>query len=141
MARVIFILGLAGAGKSTLADRMNANGLYFVIDGEFDPDLNQAQFDQKYAALVGSLRQGIHAIVIEISLGDEAKRQRLTRTLERDVPDVAFEWKCFVNDPARAAVNVRKRPCRDPEAHVELNEEVSRWFTCPEGAEILPIET
>jgi hypothetical protein len=61
--------------------------------------------------------------------------------LSHDVTGVVFEWKCLEKDLARAAINVRKPPCRDPEAHVRLNEQVAQWYTCPEGADILPIET
>jgi hypothetical protein len=138
---VNFILGLAGSGKSTLANHINADGRHFVIDGEFDPDLDQAQFDRKYAALVGNLRNGVDAIVIELTLAKAYAREHLTDMLTQYVPGVVFEWKCFENDPQRAAINVRKRACRDPEAHIRLNEQVSQWSTCPDGAEILPIET
>jgi hypothetical protein len=126
MPKVTFILGLAGAGKSTLAKRLNADGRHFVIDGEFDPDLDQAQFDRKYAERVGNLRNGVDAIVIELSLGDELARDHLTELLRHDVLGVVFEWKCFEKDLARAAINVRKRACRDPEAHIRLNEQVSQ---------------
>jgi hypothetical protein len=133
MATVTFILGLCGAGKTWLADR--------IVDG--------AQFDEgflndpsQHAALIETLRSGRDCIVVEIAYCQEAARQQIMQELAVAVPKVTINWLCIENDLFRANKNCRERTNKgDADGHVAINRRVSPVYTYPEGGLILRMWT
>jgi len=93
------------------------------------------------AWLINHLQQGRDCIVVEGAFMFESERANILSVSKKHVPDVDVEWICFENDQEKAAINIRKRPSRDPEGHVAQNRRTSARFTYPAGATIVPIIT
>ena len=132
MATVTFILGLCGAGKTWLADRIIAGAKF---DEDFLNDLNQ------HAALIEALLSGRDCVVVEIAYCREAARQQIVQELVA-VPNVMIKWLCIENDLFRANKNCRERTNKGhADGHVAINRGVSPEYTYPEGGVILRMWT
>lgn len=133
MATVTFILGLCGAGKTWLADRI-------IAGAKFDEGflLDPAQ----HAALIKALRSGQNCVVVEIAYCQEVARQQIVEEVTRAVPNVTVNWLCIENDLVRANKNCRERTNKgSPDGHVAINGRVSSVYTYPEGGVILRMWT
>jgi len=134
MATLTFILGLCGAGKSTLANRI-------VAGRKFDEGF--CLQPQQLLDLITELNRGNDCVVVEIAFCRAEKREVLVRELESKVPDVRINWLCFENDLAIANKNCRERTDKegDPETLVGINRNLSRDYTYPDGAVVLKMWT
>jgi hypothetical protein len=133
MATVTFILGLCGAGKTWLADRIVAGAKF---DEGFLNDSTQ------HAALIAALRSGQDCVVVEIAYCQEAGRQQIVQELAGAIPNATINWLCIENDLFRANKNCRERTNKgDAEGHVAINRRVSPVYTYPEGGVILHMWT
>jgi hypothetical protein len=104
MARVTFILGLSGAGKTWLADRMIESK---AASKKFDEGfLNSAA---QHDALTAALRAGQDCVVVEIAYCNETSRRHIVQELADAVPSATIEWLCIENDLAKANKNCRER--------------------------------
>ncbi len=131
MAKITFLLGLCGSGKSHLSVQLHEHTGAQV----FESVLNSP-------ALMGiqqCLRDGNDCIVEEISFCFEHNRNVITAFLSA-MPGVEVEWICFENDLECANWNVTHRRNKgDPEGHCRINAHVHPQYTYPEGAKIIPI--
>jgi hypothetical protein len=133
MATLTFILGLCGAGKTWLADRIVASAKF---DGDFLNDPTQ------HAALITALRSGQDCVVAEIAYCQETYRQQIVQELTMAVPGVMIKWLCIENDLFRANKNCHERTNKgEAVGHVAINRQVSPVYTYPEGAVILRMWT
>jgi len=133
MATVTFILGLCGAGKTWLADRIVAGAKF---DEGFLNDPTQ------HAALIEALRSGQDCVVVEIAYCQETARQQIVQELASAVPNVSITWLCIENDLFMANKSCRERTNKgDADGHVEINRRVSPVYTYPEGGVILRMWT
>jgi len=133
MATVTFILGLCGAGKTWLADRVVAGAKF---DEGFLNDPTQ------HAALIEALRSGQDCVVVEIAYCQEAARQKIVQELAGTVPNATIRWLCIENDLFKANKNCRDRTNKgDADGHVAINRRVSPVYTYPEGGVILRMWT
>jgi hypothetical protein len=133
MATVMFILGLCGAGKTWLADRIVASAKF---DEGFLNDPTQ------HAALIAALRSGQDCVVVEIAYCQEAVRQQIVQELAAAIPGVTIKWLCIENDLFRTNKNCHERTNKgDAAGHVAINRRVSPVYTYPEGAVTLRMWT
>lgn len=133
MATVTFILGLCGAGKTWLANRIVAGAKF---DEGFLNDRTQ------HDALIADLRSGQDCVVVEIVYCQEEQRQTIRTELTSAVPDVSIRWLCIENDLYRANKNCRERTNKgDAERHVMINRMLSPVYTYPEGGVIFRMWT
>jgi hypothetical protein len=133
MATVTFILGLCGAGKTWLADRI-------IADAKFDEGF--LCDPAKHAALIRALSSGQNCVVVEIAYCQEAPRQQIAQEVTGAVLNVTVNWLCIENDLVKANKNCRERTNKgDPDGHIEINGRVSRVYTYPEGGVILSMWT
>ena len=58
MAKVVFLVGLAGAGKSYLAEQLLKQGTYVYLGEGFHPDFDPRAFRHHLSTLISSLRSG-----------------------------------------------------------------------------------
>ena len=133
MATATFILGLCGAGKSWLADRI-------IADTKFDEGFlcDSAQ----HAALIKALRSGQTCVVIEIAYCKEDARLQIVQEITEAVPNVTINWLCIENDLSRANKNCRERMNKlDPDGHIEINKRISPVYTYPVGAVVFRMWT
>lgn len=134
MATLTFILGLCGSGKTWLADRIVAARKF---DEGFLRDADQ------HAALFECLRNNQDCVVVEISYCDASYRKQILEKLKTaNIPGMTITWLCIENDLYRANKNCRERTNKgDPEEHIKINQELSRFYTYPDGGVILKMWT
>jgi hypothetical protein len=132
MASVTFILGLCGAGKTWLADRM----------GIRKSDEGFLNSPAQHAALIKALHSGQDCVVVEIAYCLEEGRALIVKELAHAVPTATIKWLCIENDLAKANKNCRERTNKGgAEGHIVINNSVSPHYTYPEGAEVLSMWT
>lgn len=146
MAKIIFILGLCGSGKTYYAEQMKKKSQSLVIiDEGLDPHPNfdKKTFDQNYSKLTSNVSKGIDCVVIEIVLCHEEVREMLLQKIKQDIPNVKIEWKCFENNLEKSNKNLenndRKKIKPNIEGFKNINSMVYKYYTYPKDAEKLTI--
>lgn len=142
MAKLTFILGLCGSGKSYLANSIkNSNPSVLIIDEGFNPLFDKVIFDKNYNKIISSLKKDIDCIVIEIALCQEEFRKYLISKYFSDIPGLIIEWKCFENNIQKANKNLnnKNRNKGDISGHRQINLNISGNYTYPDNSVILEI--
>jgi hypothetical protein len=107
MAKLIFLVGLVGSGKTRKRNQMQKNGFAFVDSVEHsDADGRKAN----YETLLNHLRAGRDCVAEERQAMFPAYRTAIVERLKTAFPDLEIEFWYFVNDPEKAARNVLSRP-------------------------------
>lgn len=129
MPKVIFMLGLAGSGKTHHGkETAMENGCDFFEENQV--------FHKPF---MDCLRAGRDCVVEEICYCDPHNRDPMLDEL-RKIPNVVIEWICFGNDVESANWNCDHREHEgDPEQHKQANSYTARIYKYPNGAEIRPI--
>ncbi len=135
MAKVTFLLGLAGSGKSFLAEKLKMETgaeIFEGTEGKENPEM--------LPTMVQHLRGGKNCIVEEIAYCRPQGRQKVVTYLRSHVPNVQIEWLCFENNLESANWNVRNRKNKgDIRGHLAINQCWHGWYQYPDGATIIPI--
>ena len=133
MAKLTFLLGLCGSGKTYIAERLaTQTGAKLFTDFLQDQNKN-------FPMLVQNLCSGNDCIIDEWKYSIPRFRDKILADLV-NVPDLELEWICFENDRASADWNVRQRKNKgDIEGHLRINEFLSDVYQWPEQAQILKI--
>jgi adenylate kinase family enzyme len=133
MAKLTFLLGLCGSGKTYIAERL-ATQTGAQLFSDFLQDHNK-----NFPALVKNLTSGIDCIIDEWKYSIPRFRDKILADL-LNVPNLEVEWICFENDRASADWNVVHRTNKaDTGGHLRINEFLSDVYQYPEPAEILKI--
>lgn len=127
---IMLIIGLPGSGKTYLAEKCYVPEGYALID---DPtDLGAVK-----AVVQGCLLTNTPVVITDPHLCDAWHRGAAIGHLQKMVPDtVRIEAVYFENDPDKAAANIKRR--NRPGAPINVYQ-LSRGYTIPEGAEVMPI--
>ena len=133
MAKIIFILGLSGSGKTYLSERLkNETGAEVFT--------NLLADDSGLGALIQSLRDGKDCIIDEVRFCLPAYREQILQSLSQ-IAGLDVQWICYENDLETANWNVIHRTNKgDPEGHLDLNLHLHPHYTYPPNAEIVPIQ-
>ena len=133
MAKLTFLLGLCGSGKTYIAERLaTQTGAKLFTDFLQDQNKN-------FPMLVQNLSSGNDCIIDEWKYSIPRFRDKILADLV-NVPDLELEWICFENDRASADWNFRHRKNKgDVEGHLRINEFLSDVYQWPEQAQILKI--
>jgi len=133
MARVTFILGLSGSGKTYLAGKLKQETGAEVFE-------NILSDSSRLAALSDWLGQGKDCIVDEVRFCLPAYRQEIVQTLSQ-IAGVEMHWLCYENDLESANWNVIHRKDKgDPEGHLDINLRLHPHYEYPPNAEVIPIQ-
>jgi hypothetical protein len=133
MAKLTFLLGLCGSGKTYIAERLAAQ-----TGAKLFSDFLQDQ-NKNFPEAVKNLSSGIDCIIDEWKYSIPRFREKIQADLA-NVPNLEVEWLCFENDRASADWNVRHRKNKgDIEGHLGINEFLADVYECPAQAQILKI--
>jgi hypothetical protein len=131
MARVVFVLGLCGAGKSTRASALEAEGFVNLDEKSTGRSVHPEWPTSAYPDLLEAVAKGRNCVVTDIWFLEPDAQERVTCDLTKACPEVSFEWECF--DPADlelANQNCRRDPSRTPEG-IEANlQQNDRMIAC-----------
>ncbi|HET9883487.1 MAG TPA: hypothetical protein VFS81_17170 [Candidatus Binatia bacterium] len=128
MAKLTFLLGLCGSGKTFIAERLATQ-----TGAELFSDFLQ-DHSKNFPALVKNLSSGVDCIIDEWIFYSQILADLV------NVSNLNVEWICFVNDRASADWNVVHRTNKaDIEGHLRINEFLSDVYQYPAQAQILKI--
>ena len=133
MAKITFILGLSGSGKTYLSERLKKETGAEVFT-------NLLADESGLTALIESLREGKDCIVDEVRFCLPAYREQILQSLSQ-ITSLDMRWICYENDLETANWNVIHRTNKaDPEGHLDINLRLHPHYTYPANAEIVPIQ-
>jgi hypothetical protein len=133
MAKLTFILGLSGSGKTYLSERLKRETGAEVFT-------NLLADESGLAALIAFLRAGKDCIVDEVRFCLPAYREQILQSLSQ-ITSLDMRWICYENDLETANWNVIHRTNKgDPEGHLDINLRLHPHYTYPANAEIVPIQ-
>jgi hypothetical protein len=133
MAKLTFILGLSGSGKTYLSERLKRETGAEVFT-------NLLADESGLAALIVFLRAGKDCIVDEVRFCLPAYREQILQSLSQ-ITSLDMRWICYENDLETANWNVIHRTNKgDPEGHLDINLRLHPHYTYPANAEIVPIQ-
>jgi deoxyadenosine/deoxycytidine kinase len=133
MAKLTFILGLSGSGKTYLSERLKKETGAEVFT-------NLLADDSGLTSLIAFLRDGKDCIVDEVRFCLPAYREQILQSLSQ-ITSLDMRWICYENDLETANWNVIHRTNKgDPEGHLDLNLRLHPHYTYPANAEIVPIQ-
>jgi deoxyadenosine/deoxycytidine kinase len=133
MAKITFILGLSGSGKTYLSERLKKETGAEVFT-------NLLADDSGLNALIESLRDGKDCIVDEVRFCLQAYREQILQSLSQ-ITSLDMRWICYENDLETANWNVIHRTNKgDPEGHLDINLRLHPHYTYPANAQIVPIQ-
>ena len=133
MAKITFILGLSGSGKTYLSERLKKETGAQVFN-------NLLADDNGLNAIIESLRDGKDCIVDEVRFCLPAYREQILQSLSQ-ITSLDMRWICYENDLETANWNVIHRTNKgDPEGHLDINLRLHPHYTYPANAEIVPIQ-
>jgi hypothetical protein len=133
MAKVTFILGLSGSGKTYLAQKMRTETGAKLFE-------NILEDGSSLVLLIECLKKGNHCIVDEVRFCLPSYRDPIVQQLSQ-VPGVEINWICYENDLESANWNViHRKDKEDPAGHLEINLRVHPHYEYPRDAKIIPIQ-
>ena len=133
MAKITFIIGLCGSGKTYLSERLKKETGAEVFT-------NLLADESGPTALIESLRNGKDCIVDEVRFCLPAYRAQILQSLAQ-ITGLDMRWICYENDLETANWNVIHRTNKgDPEGHLDINLRLHPHYTYPADAEIIPIQ-
>ena len=136
MAKIIFILGLAGSGKSHQAIEIQKQTGAKPFENIWG-DRNSNNISNRNAMLK-HLKEGKDCTVEEIALCIEANRKEFDKEYLHSIPNLIIDWICFENNKDKANWNVERRNDKgkeDIKGHLEINEYYHKLYTYPKGVE------
>mgnify|MGYP003575380445 FL=1 len=133
MAKITFIVGLSGSGKTEMSERLKKE-----TGGEVFTNL--LADDSGLGVLIELLRDGKDCIIDEVRFCLPAYREQILRSLSH-IAGLDIRWICYENDLETANWNVIHRTNKgDPTGHLDLNLRLHPHYTYPPNAEIVPIQ-
>jgi hypothetical protein len=133
MAKLTFILGLSGSGKTYLSERLKKETGAEIFT-------NLLADESGLTSLIAFLRDGKDCIVDEVRFCLPAYREQILQSLSQ-ITSLDMRWICYENDLETANWNVIHRTNKgDPEGHLDLNLRLHPHYTYPANAEIVPIQ-
>ena len=131
--KFVWIHGLPGSGKTYLANQMNKNNDYTILDDIIDMSKVQAEMDKGNNIILSS---PYFEKYIGMSL-----ESRLRKALEGS--DYQLEEIWFENNPQNCIKNINNRVDHNIKANILAPEvmELAYRYRIPEGSKVIPVWT
>ena len=131
--KFVWIHGLPGSGKTYLANQMNKNNDYTILDDIIDMSKVQAEMDKGNNIILSS---PYFEKYIGMSL-----ESRLRKALEGSDYELEEIW--FENNPQNCIKNINNRVDHNIKANILAPEviELSYRYRIPEGSKVIPVWT
>jgi predicted kinase len=141
MAKVVFLVGLPGAGKSTHLKRFEGTGKLCFDDFKAHAVNNSSRFDcsRHYQDLLSTLRSGAECIVSDVDFCRPAARKDAEKFLNHDVAGIEMEWIFFENNPEQCKKNVIARGRNSFQHELITIQYFTRVYKLPVGCIPIPV--
>lgn len=128
MPKIIFILGLAGSGKSHLANQIHRETGASCFEGIVGDTGEMAR-------MLDHLQRGGDCVIEEIAYLLPSNRERIVADLTSRFPGIEISWECFENDVDAANWNVERRTNKgSPGNHMYMNSVYQALYIYPGAA-------
>lgn len=140
--KLTVIVGLLGAGKSTLvkAMRSSVSGLCcedFHANAIHDSPL--VENSRHYNALVEDIRTGRDCVIADIAFCDPQRRANLQQVIDRQTSNCRIEWIYFENAPDKCRCNIERRARERLRDDLDALEKFQRLYRIPDGVTPIPV--
>ena len=133
MAKITFILGLCGSGKTHLSEQLKKETGAEVFE-------NLLTGGRSLPGLIQCLKDGKDCIVDEVRFCLPVYRHEIIQSLS-EIAGIRIDWICYENDLESANWNVIHRTNKgDTEGHLDINLRLHPHYDYPAGAKIIPIQ-
>ena len=132
--KFVWIHGLPGSGKTYLANQINQNNDYTVLDDINDMSKVQAEMEKGSNIILSSP-------YFEKYIGMMSQEARLRKALEGSDYELEEIW--FENNPENCIKNINSRAGHKIKASILAPEvmELSYRYRIPEGSKVIPVWT
>ena len=135
MAKITFIIGLCGSGKTHYSEVLRQKTGTKIFEG-IGKDIRG---NTKWSEIISHLKAGEDCIIEEMNFCSQDPRDEIIKYILENAPETKIKWVCFENDLESANWNVRLRPNKPIDGHLKINEQLHRDYTYQSGVEIIPI--
>ena len=140
--KLTVIVGLPGAGKSTLvkAMRSSVSGLCcedFHANAIHDSPL--VENSRHYNALLEDSRTGRDCVIADIAFCDPQRRANLQQVIDRQTSNCRIEWIYFENAPDKCRCNIERRARERLRDDLDALEKFQRPYRIPDGVTPIPV--
>jgi hypothetical protein len=141
MARVTFLVGLPGSGKTTFVQEFAKRGGTCFDDYKSRANHNSSRFDDSryFAELVTSLAASRDCVISDIDFCRAEARNEAVTLLHRHVPGVEVEWRCYENAPDQCRLNVLQRSRNSLQSDLQAIEKYAKVYAYPNGCTPIPV--
>ena len=141
--KLTVIVGLPGAGKSTLINKMRPRVSGLCCEDFHANAINDSHLvedSRHYADLIQNLRLGRNCVIADIAFCDQERRAALYDAVKRAVPDIRVEWTYFENAPDKCRRNIQRRA--RPGMHNDLSalDRFAGLYQIPDGVVPIPVK-
>lgn len=138
--QLLFIAGLAGAGKSTMIKTLFSQR--FIVFDDFmakavddRPEFSHCRYLKE---IEQALRNGESVVMADVRLCEPRFRQAMLTTLQEWSPSHEIVWHCFEPDLKACDENIRYRAATTPRDNVKTegvtNKTLASHWVLPQGA-------
>ena len=140
--KLTVVVGLPGAGKSTLVNAMRSSvsGLCcedFHANALHDSPL--VENSRHYNALLEDIRTGRDCVIADIAFCDPKRRANLHQAIDRQISNSRIEWIYFENAPDKCRRNIERRARERLGDDLDALEEFQRLYCIPDGVTPIPV--
>jgi predicted kinase len=140
--RLTVVVGLPGAGKSTLVNAMRSSvsGLCcedFHANALHDSPL--VENSRHYNALLEDIRTGLDCVIADIAFCDPKRRANLQQVINRQIPNSRVEWIYFENAPDKCRRNIERRARERLRDDLDALEKFQLLYRIPDGVTPIPV--
>ena len=141
MARLTFIVGLPGSGKTRFIHEFTERGTKCFDDFKSRGRHDSCRFDHSryLGELAAALWVGYDCLIADIDFCRVEARDEAVALLRRWVPDVEIEWRCYDNAPTRCRRNLLADRSDSLARDLEALEKYASLYTYPDGCTPIPI--
>jgi predicted kinase len=135
---ILVLVGLPGSGKTTLSEKLEAEGWLVFDDYKANAidDCSHFRKSKHFESLLVSLHAGRNCVVADVDFCKAEARTEAEQVLRDEVPDMEVRWIYFSNDIASCEANIRHQKGRNFEDRLTAIHRYSSQYTIPSGAEV-----
>jgi|SRR5450432_2273365 predicted kinase len=142
LGKLIIVVGLPGASKSTLLERKSSSLTAMCIDDFHANAINDSSLvrdSRHFARMIDALQTGHDCMITDIAFCEQHRRELLSDTVSRELGAVLVEWIFFENAPDKCIRNIRERNRPSLISDLAELDRLLLLYSIPTGVTPLPV--